>query len=102
MSPSWPYQLVAVLATTMLCASIILPMTPPQLLAADISTGDTPTCCAEIFCKLPNSTLDEVSEPVSATPSQPSKVPKKGYKCPVRANAKPMVASSPEYRVMKP
>jgi hypothetical protein len=25
-----PYQLVAVLATTMLCASIILPMTPPR------------------------------------------------------------------------
>ena len=34
MSPSWPYQRVAVLATTMLCASTILPITPPELLAA--------------------------------------------------------------------
>ena len=78
MSPSWPYHSVAVLATTMLCASIILPMTPPVLLAAAISMGETPTCCAEIFCRLPNRTLDEVSDPVSATPSQPSNVPKNG------------------------
>src|ERR1700734_4133944 len=95
MSPSCPYHSVAVLATTMLCASIILPMTPPQLLAADISTGETPTCCAEIFCRLPNSTLDDVSDPVSATPSQPSRVPKNGYKCPVREQASPMVAPGP-------
>jgi addiction module HigA family antidote len=54
-------------------------MTPPQLLAEAIIMGETPTGCAEIFCRLPNSTLDEVSEPVSATPSQPSRVPKNGY-----------------------
>ena len=36
-------------------------MTPPQLLAEAIIMGETPTCCAEIFCRLPNSTLDEVS-----------------------------------------
>src|ERR671910_190048 len=30
MSPSCPYHLVAVEATTMLCASIILPITPPD------------------------------------------------------------------------
>src|SRR5271169_5554915 len=100
MSPSCPYQLVAVLATTMLCASIILPMTPPQLLAEAIRMGETPTCCAEIFCRLPNSTFDEVSDPVSATPSHPSSVPKNGYKWPLRAKVKPMVASRPEYRVM--
>ena len=29
----------------MLCASIILPMTPPELLAAAISTGLRPSCC---------------------------------------------------------
>src|SRR5436309_494776 len=82
-SPSCPYHPVAVLATTMLCASIILPMTPPVLLAAHINIGETLTCCAVIFCRLPNNTLDDVSDPVSATPSQPSSVPKKGYRCPV-------------------
>jgi len=32
--PSWPWTRVATPATTMLCASIILPMTPPTLFAA--------------------------------------------------------------------
>src|SRR5499427_3507457 len=76
--PSWPNQLVAVEATTIDCASIILPMTPPDELAAAISTGLRPSCSEVIFCRLPNSTFDAVSEPVSATPSQPSRVPKKG------------------------
>src|SRR5581483_11392935 len=102
MSPSCPYHSVAVLATTMLWASIILPITPPQLFAAPISTGETPICCAEIFCRLPKSTFEDVSDPVRATPNHPSRVPKKGYRCPVRANARPMVASTPEYRVRIP
>src|SRR5215831_2477319 len=102
MFPSCPYHSVAVLATTILCASIILPITPPELLAAAIRLAGTPTCSAEILCKLPNRTFDEVSEPVRATPNQPSSVPKKGYSAPVRANANPMVASRPEYRVRKP
>src|ERR1035438_6117280 len=102
MSPSCPYHSVAVLATTMLCASIILPITPPQLFAAAINVGDTPTCSAEILCKLPNNTFDDVSDPVSATPSHPSSVPKNGYNTPVRAKAKPIAASSPEYRVRYP
>src|ERR1700742_5348356 len=76
--PSWPYQLVAVEATTIDCASIILPMTPPEELAAAIRTDDRPSCSEVIFCRLPNRMLDEVSDPVSATPSQPSSVPKKG------------------------
>src|SRR5262252_5107024 len=76
--PSWPNQLVAVEATTIDCASIILPMTPPDELAAAISTGERPSCSDVIFCRFPNSTLEAVSEPVNATPSQPSRVPKKG------------------------
>ena len=40
--PSCPYHLVAVEATTIDCASIILPMTPPDELAAAISTGLIP------------------------------------------------------------
>src|SRR5215813_10963170 len=76
--PSCPNQLVAVDATTIDFASIILPMTPPEELAAAIRIGDKPSCSEVIFCKPPNSTFEAVSEPVNATPSQPSKVPKNG------------------------
>src|SRR6266481_9477036 len=100
--PSWPNQLVAVDATTIDCASIILPITPPEELAAPIKIGDSPSCSEVIFCNPPNSTLEAVSEPVSATPSQPSKVPKNGYSTPVPAKASPRVASIPEKRVKVP
>src|SRR4051794_17107924 len=102
MVPSWPYQLVAVEATTIDWASIILPITPPDELAAPIRIGDRPSCSEVIFCKLPNSTLEAVSDPVNATPSQPSSVPKNGYSTPVAANARPSVASTPERRVRVP
>src|SRR5436190_19417074 len=94
--PSWPNQFVAVEATTIDCASIILPMTPPDELAAPIRIGDRPNCSEVIFCKPPNSTLEAVSEPVSATPSQPRSVPKNGYSTPACAKARPNVASMPE------
>src|SRR6202011_2547791 len=100
--PSWPNQLVAVDATTIDWASIILPMTPPEELAAPIRIGDRPSCSEVIFCRLPNNTLEAVSDPVSATPNQPSKVPKKGYSTPVAANARPSVASTPDSRVSVP
>src|ERR1700724_4678942 len=100
--PSWPNQLVAVEATTIDCASIILPMTPPEELAAPIRIGDRPSCSEVIFCRLPNRMFEAVSEPVSATPSQPSRVPKKGYSTPVAANARPSVASTPDSRVKVP
>src|SRR6185295_13821019 len=100
--PSWPYQLVAVEATTIDWASIILPITPPEELAAAIRIGDSPSCSEVIFCRLPNSMLEAVSDPVSATPNQPSSVPKKGYSTPVAANARPSVASTPDNRVKVP
>src|SRR5215831_6480212 len=89
--PSCPNQFVAVEATTIDCASIILPITPPDEFAAPIRIGERPSCSEVIFCKLPNSTFDAVSEPVSATPSQPSKVPKNGYNTPACAKASPKV-----------
>src|SRR5947199_9384602 len=100
--PSCPYQLVAVEATTIDCASIILPMTPPDELAAAIRTDERPSCSEVIFCRLPNRMFEAVSEPVSATPNQPSSVPKKGYSTPVAANARPSVASTPDSRVKVP
>ena len=78
------------------CASIILPITPPELLAADMRIGDKPSCVAVVFCRPPNSTFEAVSDPVSATPSQPSIVPNSGYSTPVWAKARPSVASRPE------
>src|ERR1700710_377069 len=102
MVPSWPYQLVAVEATTIDCASIILPMTPPDEFAAPIRIGDRPSCSDVILCKFPNRMLEAVSDPVSATPSQPSSVPKKGYSTPVAAKARPRVASTPDRRVNVP
>jgi hypothetical protein len=62
----------------MLCASIILPITPPELFDAAMSVSLTPTFRAVMVCRLPNRTFDEVSDPVNATPNQPSSVPKNG------------------------
>ena len=80
---------MAVEATTIDCASIILPMTPPEELAAPIRIGDNPNCSDVIFCRFPNRMFDAVSEPVSATPSHPSSVPKNGYSTPAPAKARP-------------
>src|SRR5258708_36863754 len=99
MVPSCPYQLVALEATTIDCASIILPITPPDELAAPIRLGDRPSCSEAIFCRLPNSTLEAVAKPVSATPNQLSGLPRKGYGLPVAANARQTAASSLDSRV---
>ena len=93
---------VATLATTMLWASIILPMTPPELLAAHVRRGERPSCSAVTFCRLPKRTLEEVSLPVSATPSQPMIGEKNGNHRPVPASARPIVVSVPLYFVVKP
>src|SRR6187200_2537307 len=73
--PTWPVDAVA---TTMLCASIILPITPPVLFAVTISTGLNPSCSAVIFWRLPKRTFELVSDPVNATPSHPSIAAKNG------------------------
>ncbi len=59
-----------------------------------------PKRSAVICCKLPKSTFEAVSLPVSATPSHPSSGEKNGNRTPVLANAKPIVASSPLKRVV--
>ena len=71
-------QFVAVDATTIDCASIILPITPPDEFAAAIRIGDRPSWFAVTVCRPPKSTFDAVSDPVSATPSQPSSAAKNG------------------------
>src|SRR5713101_7209999 len=71
MSASVPTRSVAAVATQMLCASIILPITPPVEFAVAIKIGLSPSCSAVIFCRLPNSALLAASVPVRNTPSQP-------------------------------
>src|SRR4029077_5316905 len=102
MLPSEPTWFVAAVAIQMDWASIILPITPPALFAASIRIGFRFNCSAVMRCNPPKSAFDEVSPPVSATPSQPMYVPKKGNSQPVRVNAKPKTASMPEYRVTYP
>src|SRR5258708_11113460 len=80
MVPSCPYQLVAVEATTIDCASIILPITPPDELAAPIRIGESPSCSDVIFCKFPNSTLEAVWGPLSANPHPPDHVSREATK----------------------
>src|SRR3954468_5514391 len=101
-TPSLPCWLVATDATTMLWASIILPITPPELFADAISVGLRPSLFAVMTCWLPNNAFEPASVPVNATPIQPIIVPKNGYSQPVLANAKPRVPSMPPYRVIYP
>src|SRR5438445_13847078 len=102
MIPSLPTWLVADVATQMDCASTILPITPPAELAAHIRTESSLSCSDVMRCRLPNRAFEDVSLPVRATPSHPRNVPKNGNSHPVRVNAKPSTASSPEYRVVNP
>ena len=95
-SPSLPTKPVAAVATAIDCGEIILPVTPPEELAATVKTGSTPTCCAVTACKLPKSAFAEVSEPVRNTPSQPKTGAKNGKRLPVPAKNRPIVALMPE------
>ena len=58
-----------------------------------------PSRSAVTFWRLPNSAFEPASVPVSATPSQPSSVPKNGKAGPVRVRLRPRTVSMPEYRV---
>ena len=69
------------------CGEIILPQTPPAVLADMVITGSTPIFSAVTACSLPKSALVEVSEPVMNTPSQPRKAAKNGNMAPVVAKA---------------
>src|SRR5207245_11218054 len=87
MSASVPTRSVAAVATQMLCASIILPITPPVEFAVAIRIGLSPSCSAVIFCRLPNSALLAASVPVRNTPSQPRAAPRRGNEADIGASA---------------
>src|SRR6185295_14667519 len=71
MSPSLPSRPTAAAAMARFCGEIILPRTPPELFDAAISTSESPAWFAAVTCSAPNNEFAEVSEPVTATPSQP-------------------------------
>src|ERR671921_2720685 len=90
-SPSLPCRPVELVPTARFCGLIIFPRTPPEELAPTARTGLNPSWVAVVFCRLAKRALDEVSEPVSATPSHPMNEAKNGKRTPVAANARPNV-----------
>ena len=48
-----------------------MPTTPPEQFAATVTTGSTPIAEAVVCWSFTNKALEEVSEPVMNTPSQP-------------------------------
>lgn len=70
-SDSFPTKPTAAQAMAIDCGEIILPVTPPLVLAATNNTSGIPICCAVVACNAENKAFEEVSEPVRNTPSQP-------------------------------
>src|SRR5512143_3405221 len=95
-SDSLPTRPTAAQATAIDCGDIILPVTPPVVLAPIVRIGLTPICCAVTACRLANRALLDVAEPVRNTPSQPRKGEKNGNSTPDAANARPRVEDMPE------
>ena len=78
-SDSLPAKPTAAHATAIDCGEIILPVTPPVVLAATANSGEMPTWLAVLACNEPNKALAEVSEPVKNTPNQPKNGEKNVY-----------------------
>ena len=78
------------------CGEIILPVTPPVVLAATAKVGSKPKWLAVLACKEPNKAFEEVSEPVKNTPNHPKNGEKNGNKAPVPAKTKAKVEDKPE------
>ena len=97
MRPSCPAIPTAEAAIARFCGLIILPSTPPEVLAAASSTGSSPAFTPVCTCRAPNSALAEVSEPVTATPIQPRMGDRIAKKPPVWARKLPRVPVCPDW-----
>ena len=75
---------------------IILPSTPPLEFEAAISMGERSAFWAADTCSAPNSALDDVSEPVTATPSQPRIGESSANAAPAPASQLPIVIVWPD------
>ena len=85
-SASRPTRPMAAQATAIDCGEIILPVTPPVVLAATIRMSET-DLMRRRACSAPNRAFDDVSEPVRNTPSQPRNGEKNGNALPVPASS---------------
>ncbi len=90
-TPSCPFSAVTETPVEMFCGEIILPITPPDELAAAISTGLMLSCLAATTCRLPKRALPEVSLPDRNTATQPRKADSIGKAGPTEATAMPRV-----------
>ncbi len=59
-------------AIAIVCGEIILPAVAPEVLAAEIHSGEYPVAMADFFCSSPSRIFEEVSLPVTNVPSAPS------------------------------
>src|SRR5258706_16000126 len=87
--PSLPSWFVAAVATQMDCASTILPITPPALVAAVKKIGTQGRCSAGVGFKPPNKPVDGGALAGGPAPKHPQKVPKNGENHPGRRNSRP-------------
>src|SRR4029079_16141379 len=71
--PSSPSNPTAATPIARFCGEIIFPSTPPDEFAAAISTGSRSAFFAAATWRAPNSEFEDVSDPVTATPIQPSR-----------------------------
>ena len=74
-----------------------MPSTPPELFAAASSVGDMPASFAAVTWSAPKSAFDDVSEPVTATPSQPISGERNAKKSPAPAAHRPSVIVWPDW-----
>ena len=96
MSDSFPARPTAAAAMVRFCGLIILPTTPPEVLAATIRFGSRPAFSAALCCRVAKSALALVSEPVTAVPSHPRIGERKAKAAPVPAIQPPMVWVCPD------
>ncbi len=80
-----PARPTAAQAMVRFCGEIILPRTPPELLAAARSSAERPDSRAAVTWRAPKRALAEVSEPVTATPNQPRTGERKARPAPAAA-----------------
>src|SRR5438045_653937 len=96
MSPSLPAMATAPAAMARFCGEIIFPSTPPDEFAAAMSSGLSPACLAAETWSAPKRLFDDVSEPVTATPSHPRIGDRMANRPPDAASQEPNVDVCPE------
>src|SRR4051812_28788778 len=95
-SPSLPARPTAAAPMARFCGETIFASTPPELLAAASSVGDRSAFFAAVTCSAPNREFVEVSDPVTAVPSQPMIGDRKAKNPPAPAAQVPRVIVWPE------